>query len=144
MAKQGKKTLAFGVFDGIHAGHIYYLKKAKALSGFLIVAVARDAPLWKIEKSHHLSQEERVDAVESLGIADKVILGGKEDSLELVMKLKPDKIALTKYSPIRASFLSKYLKKAGLECKVVEIPPYKPKIYDSFFPRAQGKKAVQK
>ncbi len=144
MAKTKKKTLAFGVFDGIHAGHIYYLKKAKALSGFLIVAVARDAPLWKIEKSHNLSQEERVDVVESLGIVDKVVLGGKDDSLELVTKLKPDYIALTKYSPIRASFLSKYLKKAGLECRVVEIPPYKPKIYDSFFPRVRGREDSQK
>jgi len=135
-----KKTIAFGVFDGIHAGHIHYLKRAKAVSGLLIVAVARDAPLWKIEKSHHLSQEERADAVESLGIADKVILGGKEDSLELVMKLKPDYIAITKYSPIRASFLSKYLKKAGLDCRVVEIPPYKPKVYDSFFPRVRGRR----
>ena len=39
-----------GGFDPIHSGHIEYLKSAKLLGDYLIVAVNRDA--WLIQKKN--------------------------------------------------------------------------------------------
>ena len=128
-----KVVMAFGAFDGIHAGHLYYLNAAKKLGDYLIVVIARDESKWKFTKRYNLDENQRKKLVEELGIADKVILGSQTNALEKVKKIKPNIIAITRYHPITAEILQIDLKKSHLKTKVVTLQIFQPKIYDKMF-----------
>lgn len=128
-----KVVMAFGAFDGIHAGHLYYLNESKKLGEYLIVVLARDKSKWKFKKNYGFNEKQRKKLVEQLHIADKVILGSQTNALEKVKKIKPDIIAITKYHPISADILKIDLEKAHLKIKVTMIPIFKPEIYDVLF-----------
>ena len=69
------KVITYGTFDLLHYGHIRLLERAKTLGDYLIVGVTAD----DFDKSRgkinvRQSLEERVEAVRSTGIADKVIV----------------------------------------------------------------------
>ncbi|MBI4439843.1 adenylyltransferase/cytidyltransferase family protein [Candidatus Woesearchaeota archaeon] len=127
--KRKKVVMAFGAFDGVHYGHIYYLRQAKKF-GYLIVAIARDESQWRFKRMYNLPESERKKLVESLGIADRVILGSTKDALERVMEVKPDIIALTDYHPVDKRLLQAELREKGEMTKVVNIPIYKKSVYD--------------
>lgn len=128
-----KNVMAFGAFDGIHTGHIYYLEEAKKLGNDLIVAIARDKAVWKFPKKYELPENERKKLIEKLNIADKVILGSTTYALEKVVDENPDIIAITPYHPVDESVLQEDLKKEGLKTKVIVIKKYNPEIYDKHF-----------
>jgi cytidyltransferase-like protein len=88
-----KKVLTGGVFNTIHQGHIWFLKKAKELGDCLIVVVANDKTVLK-KKPLIKPQEERKEALERLGIADKVVIGDERDFLKVVKKERPKVVAL--------------------------------------------------
>lgn len=127
-----KIVMAFGAFDGIHTGHLHYLKQAKK-SGRLIVAIARDKSKWKFSRRYGLPEKERAHLVKELNIADKVVLGGEKDAFEKIIKIKPDIIAISAYTPVNKTNLEYDLKKRGLKTKVKIIKAYKPKIYNEHF-----------
>ncbi len=96
MAKIGKKVLAFGTFDLIHPGHIFYLSEAKKLGNKLIVVVARDKSVEKIKgKKPAISEKTRLKLVQSLKPVDKAILGQNDvkNFFEIVKKINPQIIA---------------------------------------------------
>lgn len=128
-----KVVMAFGAFDGIHTGHIHYLKAAKKLGGKLIVAIARDKAPWKFTPHYHLPESERKKLIEELGIADEVVLGGLKNAFEKIQKIKPDVIAISNYTPVDKTILQHELKQRKLNTKVVLISAYKKGIYDKFF-----------
>ncbi len=128
-----KVVMAFGAFDGIHSGHLYYLNKAKKLGNYFVVAIARDKTLWKFLRRYKLNEKERKLLVESIGIADKVVLGSKTNALERVKELKPDIIVITPYNPVNPQLLQMDLKRIGLKTKVVSLKKYLPKTYDLIF-----------
>lgn len=117
-----KVVMAFGAFDGIHEGHRYYLGEAKKLGDKLVVAIARDETIWKFSRKYKFNEEERKKLVEETEIPDKVILGSKDTSLEMVLKVKPDIIAITEHTPVNMAVLQAELSEKGLRTKVVEIP----------------------
>ncbi|VVB53642.1 FAD synthase [uncultured archaeon] len=125
--------MAFGAFDGVHTGHLYYLKAAKKLGGFLVVSIGRDRARWKLPRKYNLPEAERRALVEGLGIADRVVLGSTKKSLQRIAEVNPDVIALTCYHPVDGKLLQMELEKAGLKARVVLIKPYKPEIYDCVF-----------
>lgn len=133
MAGTKKIVMTFGAFDGIHLGHIHYLKEAKKLGNYLIVAIARDNSKWTLPKRYNLPERERQKLVESLGIADKVIMGSTTDALEKIKKLKPDILALTPYHPVDEIVLRNELKSNNIKSKVVMLNIYKKAIYDKLF-----------
>ncbi len=61
MNQKKKKSMAFGTFDLIHPGHIYYLREARKCADELVVVVACDENV-KDEKGEFPSnsEEERV------------------------------------------------------------------------------------
>ncbi|MDE6615661.1 MAG: adenylyltransferase/cytidyltransferase family protein, partial [Lachnospiraceae bacterium] len=68
------KVITYGTYDVLHYGHIRLLERAKALGDYLIVGVTSDdyeKTRGKINNQQNLI--ERVMAIKSLGIADKVI-----------------------------------------------------------------------
>lgn len=69
------KVITYGTFDLLHYGHIRLLERAKALGDYLIVGITSDdydKTRGKINNRQSLM--ERVEAVKSTGIADKVIV----------------------------------------------------------------------
>src|SRR3990170_7515212 len=120
MAKK-KVVAAFGYFDGVHTGHLRYLKEAKKLGGELVVFIGRDKAKWKPPKAFKLNENERKKLVEQLGVADRVILGSVKHALEKVVRVKPDIIAITRYHPVDPEVLREELKRHKLNSKVVVI-----------------------
>ena len=73
--KKEKTALTYGHFSTIHTGHIRYLKKAKEKAEKVITALIGD----KGENRYAFTQEERAEALETVGIVDEVIrLEGNE------------------------------------------------------------------
>lgn len=111
------KVLAGGVFDHLHPGHEYFLRKASELGDELIVMVANDSRAE--EKGAHQNQENRAETVRETGIADQVFIGQKKrDFLETVKKHEPDIIALGYDQKIPVK--KEKLRKLGVEVKRID------------------------
>lgn len=82
-----KKVITYGTYDLLHQGHINLLKRAKALGDYLIVGVTNDnfdRERGKLNVKNNVL--ERVEAVKSTGLADKIIIedyvGQKIDDIQ--------------------------------------------------------------
>lgn len=128
-----RKVLAFGAFDLLHPGHIFYLEKAKKLGTSLVVVIARDNNIVK-EKGHEPVQDEktRAELVGALKPVDSVILGYKEgDKLRVIDKVKPDVIALGHDQNIAKKEIQRYLRETNHKAKIVRLPAFKRRKYKS-------------
>jgi cytidyltransferase-like protein len=132
--KKMKKTriMVFGTFDGLHKGHLNFLKQAKNLinNSSLIVSIARDKNVLKI-KGHKpkFKDIERLILVKKCNLADKVVLSGKTNYLTHILKEMPDIIALGYDQKAYVKNLKKDLKNKGILIKIIRLKPYKEKIY---------------
>jgi rfaE bifunctional protein nucleotidyltransferase chain/domain len=105
-AKKVKKVLVGGCFDIIHYGHIHFLKNARALGDYLVVALESDKNIKRLKgKSRPIhDQKKRREMLESLTFVDEVIILGDKmtdkDYQNLVKKVKPQVIAVTSGDPI--------------------------------------------
>lgn len=120
-----KKVLVGGCFDVLHFGHLTFLKNAKKLGNFLIVALESDEFIKKNKKKIPVhTQKQRAEILSSLDFVDQVIylpyLKSDEDYALLTKKIKPDVIAITKGDPHRAQ-KEKQAKEIG--AKVVVASP---------------------
>ena len=61
-----KISVVSGGFDPIHSGHISYLKAAKKIGDYLIVALNSDQWLKNKKKKVFMSFEERKDILENI------------------------------------------------------------------------------
>ena len=106
--KKLKVVLTGGVFDILHAGHVYTLSEAKKHGDILVVAVARDEQVKKRKEREPIhSQEYRRMMVGALKPVDIAMLGfeNPEKMLELV---KPSAIVYGYDQPV-------FLKPEGVE-----------------------------
>lgn len=125
---KAKVVLVGGVFDILHYGHIQFLKKAKALGSYLIVALESDKNVKRLkgEKRPIHGQYQRREMLESLHFVDRVIIlkdeMKDEDYEKLVKIISPQIIAITKGDPV----IGKKRKQAeAIGAKLVEIPRIK-------------------
>lgn len=92
--KDQNKKVVFtnGVFDLIHAGHVDYLTKAKALGDVLIVGMNTDASVRRIkgDKRPILKQDERAFIISSLKPVDYVAFFDEDTPKEIIDELIPD------------------------------------------------------
>ena len=101
-----KTVLVGGCFDILHYGHIHFLKKAKGLGTYLVVALESDQNIKKLKGNGRPihSQIQRREILESIDFVDEVI--SLPDSMtdndywRLVESVKPQIIAVTKGDPI--------------------------------------------
>lgn len=85
-----KIILTGGKFNKIHPGHIWLLKKAKKL-GYLIVVLAHDS---HNKRQYAVPAKARRKNLESLKIADKVVIGDKKRFVKVVKNFRPDVIVM--------------------------------------------------
>ena len=120
-----KIVLVGGCFDLLHYGHISFLKQAKALGDYLIVALEADQNVRfaKGDNRPIHSQEQRKEMLTSLSFVDEVIplppMNQDFQYFTLVEKIHPQIIAVTEGDPV----VYKKMKQAEqVGAKLVEIP----------------------
>lgn len=100
--KNEKVVLTGGCFDVLHPGHIIFLQKAKEAGDILVVLLESDEKIKKLKgvsRPVH-NQKERAKILSALKVVDYIVLLSSletaEEYDELIAKLKPDIIAVTK------------------------------------------------
>jgi D-beta-D-heptose 7-phosphate kinase/D-beta-D-heptose 1-phosphate adenosyltransferase len=89
----GKKiSFTNGVFDILHAGHIFSLSQAAREADYLIVGVNADASVKRLkgESRPVNDQDSRALVLASLVIVDAVVIFEEDTPLELIKLLMPD------------------------------------------------------
>lgn len=96
-----KKVLVGGVFDILHYGHIHFLKNAKELGDYLVIAIESDANVSRLKgpgRPIH-TQAQRKEILEALEFVDEVIILKDKmtdaDYRELVERVRPNILAVT-------------------------------------------------
>ena len=81
-----------GCFDILHAGHISYLEKARALGDRLIIAVNDDASVKRLKgESRPLNPlDDRMTVLAALSCVDWVVPFSEETPERLITRLLPD------------------------------------------------------
>jgi D-beta-D-heptose 7-phosphate kinase/D-beta-D-heptose 1-phosphate adenosyltransferase len=113
-----KTVLTGGKFNRVHKGHIWLLKKAKRL-GFLIVVLANDV---NNKRAYALPASKRKKTIEELKIADKAVVGGRKNFVNVVKKYKPNVIVLGYDQRIPDKETEEYIKKNDI--RVVRLGKY--------------------
>jgi len=102
---QDKKTvLVGGCFDIFHYGHYLFLKKAKAIGNYLIVALESDKFIKDKKKRLPIhSQKQRAEILSLFKPVDLVILlprfKNDKDYFSLVKEIRPNIIAVSEKDP---------------------------------------------
>jgi rfaE bifunctional protein nucleotidyltransferase chain/domain len=93
-AKKHRKKVVFtnGCFDILHAGHVDYLKKAKALGDILVIGLNSDESVRKIKDPKRPINNEfwRAKVLSALECVDYIVIFNEKTPERLVEKLKPD------------------------------------------------------
>ena len=128
-----KKVMVFGVFDGVHDGHRALFKEARHYGNYLIIAVAQDYVVEYLKgRLPKLGFGERVDELRKEKLVDKVVMGDTElGSYEVVLKHRPEIIAIGYDQEAFRKNLEENLKKFDWKPEIKIIPPYEPKKYHS-------------
>lgn len=102
MEKRNRRiVLVGGCFDLLHFGHIEFLKKAKALGDYLVVALESDQNVRRRKGAGRPihTQTQRKTMLEALSFVDEVIslptLTTDEQYAQSTQKIHPDIIAVT-------------------------------------------------
>ncbi len=120
------KVMAFGTFDILHPGHLFYLSQAKRLGNRLIVIVARGKNVRKFKGRKAVNDEmHRLQLVKALKMVDEAHLGQHRDIYLSVKKYRPNIIALGYDQGPKDKILKKELEKHGIKVKVKRIRAFK-------------------
>lgn len=126
-----KKVLIFGIFDGVHPGHLNFLRQAKMRGDILVVAVGQPSASKKFkDKLPEHSLAERIKFVRGIQYVDKVIPGDKEQgSYKIIPQEKPDIICLGYDQTELKRDLKRWVEKNAPNISVQTLRPYAPKKY---------------
>ncbi|MHB0868448.1 MAG: PfkB family carbohydrate kinase [Chloroflexota bacterium] len=86
------KRLVFtnGAFDGLHSGHIAFLKEARKLGDLLIVGVNSDESLRRLDgRSPRNLEEDRLSVVAALESVDHAVLFDEVEPSALIREIRP-------------------------------------------------------
>ena len=81
-----------GVFDVIHKGHIYYLRKAKQLGDLLILGLNTDSSVKRIkgEGRPFNNETDRAFVLSAFNFIDYIVLFSDNTPIELIKMVQPD------------------------------------------------------
>lgn len=117
-----KKVLVGGVFDILHPGHIYFLRKAGEY-GKVYVVVARDATVRETKGRDPLMNEsERVLLLNSLKLVEEAFLGDYPPNfVHAIQKVNPDFVVLGADQTWLIPQVREALEKTGSQAKIIFI-----------------------
>jgi rfaE bifunctional protein nucleotidyltransferase chain/domain len=102
---KGRIVLVGGCFDILHIGHVRFLSEAKGMGDYLIILLESDKKAKKLKGRNRpvFIQSERAEMLSALRSVDLIVLlpmmENDKDYLNLVMRIKPDVIAVTENDP---------------------------------------------
>lgn len=120
-----KIVLVGGCFDLLHFGHISFLKRAKALGNYLVIALESDENVrnTKGETRPIHTQAQRKEMLEAISYVDEVMclppMHSDGEYFTLVSKIKPAIIAITEGDPVKEK---KFQQAEWVGATLVEIP----------------------
>ncbi len=118
-------ALAFGTFDGLHAGHLYLITEAKKLADNLVIVVARDETVEKVKGKKPLhTEEERAAVLEHLRNVDEAKIGNRGDKFDIVREVNPDIIVLGYDQEAFIDVLHAGLDAHNMNTKIVRLDAY--------------------
>lgn len=124
------RVMVFGTFDGLHQGHINFLRQARRYGDYLIAVVARDRTVKRLKKHIPVFEEkQRIKIVRDSGLVDEARLGGTGSPYDIIRRIGPDVICLGYDQKFFVADLRKELKRMGLTAKIRRLKPYQPKIF---------------
>ncbi len=92
--KSQRKKIVFtnGTFDLLHAGHVMYLEKAKALGDILMVGINTDKSVKSYKSPHRpiVPQSDRIRVLTALECVDYAILFEDPTPIKLILAIQPD------------------------------------------------------
>ena len=125
-------VIAFGAFDLLHPGHIFYLEEASKLGDELIVVIARDKSIKSVKGKMPVQGEKiRLSNVKNIDVVDKALLGSAHDPYELIVDIKPDIIALGYDQNSFTERLEEQLKERNINAEIVRLNSFHPEHYKS-------------
>lgn len=91
-SKKGRVVFTNGCFDILHAGHVKYLRKAKALGDILVLGLNSDSSVRRIKGPSRpvVGQKDRAAVVSSLGCVDYVTVFGEDTPIKVIKAVRPD------------------------------------------------------
>jgi rfaE bifunctional protein nucleotidyltransferase chain/domain len=94
-SKKSKIVFTNGCFDILHAGHVEYLAKARAMGNILIVGLNSDGSVRKIKGKHRPinNQADRAKVLASLECVDFVTIFEDKTPEKVIRKIRPDVLA---------------------------------------------------
>ncbi len=105
IGNKGRIVLTGGCFDILHIGHVRFLSEAKKMGDYLVVLLESDKKVKKLKGENRpvFIQKERAEMLSALGSVDLIVLlpmmENDSDYLNLIMKIKPDIIAVAENDP---------------------------------------------
>jgi FAD synthetase len=115
------RVMATGIFDILHAGHLYFLTEAKKLGDELVVVVATDATARRLKHEPIMGEKMRLEMISALKVVDRAVLGHPDDRYKVVAELKPDIIAIGYDQVHDIAQIEKECRERGLNCRVVRL-----------------------
>lgn len=81
-----------GCFDILHAGHVRYLREARACGDYLVLGLNSDASVKRLKgESRPINGElDRAEVVGALKSVDCVVIFGEDTAAEIIGEIKPD------------------------------------------------------
>ncbi len=90
-AEGRRVVLTNGAFDGLHTGHIAFLREARGLGDVLIVGVNSDESLRRVTgQIPRYPEEERLSVVAALESVDHAVLFNEETPSALIREIRPN------------------------------------------------------
>ena len=91
-SKRMKVVFTNGCFDIVHAGHIEYLSKARAMGDILVIGLNSDASVRRLKgKSRPINnQKDRAKVLSALSFVNYVTIFNEDTPERLIKKIEPD------------------------------------------------------
>lgn len=129
-----KKVVIFGVFDGIHEGHLSFIREARVYGEQLIAIVARDESVFKLKgKLPIKDQEKRIKELLEIPEIDLVLLGDLEEGSYKALKEVNPQVVFLGYDQQNLFDSMKEAMKSGVlkEVELVYGKAHEPQIFKS-------------
>lgn len=124
--KNKKTILVGGCFDIFHYGHLSFLKKAKELGDFLLIALESDDFILNRKKRRPIhNQRQRAEILSNLVFVDGIVLlpyfNSDEQYLQLTQKIRPAIIAVSENDP---AIKKKQTQADKVKSKIIKVCPF--------------------
>jgi len=110
-------VFAAGCFNRIHQAHVRMLKTARTLGDELVVVLSNDA---HNRKPNAIPAKKRLENMEKLGLADRVVVGEPDSFAATLRRLKPAILVLGYDQRLPDEDTARAVQELGVE--VVQLP----------------------